>query len=236
MKRLHVLCGGIAAVALGIFALAGPASAHVTVVAPDATQGGDAVLTIRVPTESATASTIALRVQLPTDTPIASVAVQPHPGWSFTTKTVKLAAPIKTDDGDVTEAVSEIDWKADSAATAIKPGEFDEFNVSAGPLPMTDTLTLRAIQVYSDGSQVAWNETPAPGSTTEPDHPAPSVTLAKAGASAAAPTAAATATAVAAKSASNTGPVTLSIIALVLAAAALSIATVTRAKLKGQRG
>jgi uncharacterized protein YcnI len=233
MKRLHLLAGGALAAAIGFVALAAPASAHVTVVAPGATQGGYAVLTLRVPTESDTASTTALRVQLPTDTPIASVSVQPHPGWSFTTKTTKLATPIKTDDGDLTEAVSEIDWKADSAAAAIKPGEFDQFNISAGPLPKTDTLTLRAIQVYSDGNEVGWIETPAPGSTAEPAHPAPSVTLAKATAPSPTPSASPVAST---KSTSNTGPVTLSIVALALAAAALSIAVVTRARLRGDRG
>ncbi len=107
--------------------LLGTASAwaHVTVDAPGATRGGsDQLITFRVPTESATASTNALKVQLPTDTPIASVLVQPVPGWSFTETTAKLAKPIVTDDGDITEAVSEIDWTADSTASAVAPEQF----------------------------------------------------------------------------------------------------------------
>src|SRR5882757_3629137 len=145
----------VAGVAAALLAVAAPAYAHVTVNSPGATAGGYAVLTFRVPTESDTASTTALAVQLPEKTPFASVSVQPHPGWSFTTKNTKLATPIKTDDGDeITDAVSEIDWKADGAATAIKPGEFDQFNVSVGPLPEADSVTFKAIQTFSDGSQV----------------------------------------------------------------------------------
>ncbi len=133
-RRLGAIGAVMASVAaLGVWS-AGAASAHVTVNAVGATQGGYTVLTFRVPTESATASTTKLKVQLPTDHPIASVSVQPHAGWSYKVTTSKLATPITTDDGQLTEAVSEIDWAADSDA-AIKPGEFDQFNVSAGPLP-----------------------------------------------------------------------------------------------------
>src|ERR1700679_3180563 len=109
--------------------------AHVTVDAPGATQGGgDQIINFRVPTESATASTTGLKVQLPTDTPIASVLVQPIAGWSFTETSIKLATPIVTDDGDITNAVSEIDWKADTAAAALAPQQFGQFTIIAGQL------------------------------------------------------------------------------------------------------
>ncbi|HJQ43399.1 MAG TPA: YcnI family protein [Jatrophihabitantaceae bacterium] len=229
MKRTSVLIAAVIGVALAFVAMAGPAAAHVTVTAPGATKGGYAVLTFRVPNEEAKASTVELRVSLPTDTPIASVSVQPHPGWSFTTKVSKLATPIKTDDGDVTQAVSEIVWKADSAATAIKPGEFDQFNISAGPLPDTNTLTLPAIQTYSDGTVVRWIETQAPGSTSEPQHPAPVVTLAAANA-------VANSNSSDAKDDDGDGPATaLSIVALALAAAALGFTLISRSKQRGGR-
>jgi uncharacterized protein len=213
---------------VAVFALAVPAYAHVTVSAPGATQGGYTVLTVRVPTESDTLSTTGLALQLPTDTPVASVSVKPHPGWTFTTKTVKLPKPITTDDGPVTEAIGEVDWKADSAASAIKPGEFDEFELSAGPLPDAPTMTFKAIQTYSDGSQVKWIETAAPGSTSEPEHPAPVVSLAASGPAAADE-----------KSATSKGSDdaarTLSIVALALAAVAISLAIVQRAKGRAAR-
>lgn len=210
--RLLVIAVGVVA---GMLALAAPAYAHITVSSPGATQGGYAVLTFQVPTESDTASTTALKVQLPTDAPFASVQVRPLPGWSFTTKTTKLASPIKTDDGDqVSQVISEIDWTADSAATAIKPGEFEQFQVSAGALPKAASVTFKAIQVYSDGSQVNWTEVPAPGSTAEPEHPAPTLTLAAASGPTSTPSSSG--------KASNTGPWVLAGIALGVAVLSLA--------------
>jgi uncharacterized protein len=230
--RLPVVVAGTA---VGLLALAAPASAHVTVNSPGATQGGYAVITFRVPTESDTASTTGLKVQLPTATPFASVSVQPHPGWSFTTKTTKLASPIKTDDGDeISQAVSEIDWTADSAATAIKPGEFDQFNVSAGPLPKADTITFKAIQVYSDGSVVNWTDVPAPGSTVEPDHPAPTLQLAAADSAASDGVSVSAAPGASAKSSSNAGPWALAGVAVGLAVIALAY-TVYATRRRGDR-
>lgn len=168
--------------ALAVASTAGPALAHVTVDSPGAAQGGDAVITFTVPTESDTASTVEMKVQLPPDQPLASVAVRSKPGWTYTTQTAKLATPIDSDDGPVTEAVSVIDWKATSTAAGIKPGEFDEFQVDVGPLPKATTMVFKAIQYYSDRRQVSWIDVPAPGSTKEPDHPAPTLALAAAGA------------------------------------------------------
>jgi uncharacterized protein len=233
MKNSRTIALGFVAVAvalLGLFGFAGPAAAHVTVHSPGATQGGYAVLTFQVPTESATASTVKLQVQFPTEAPIASVSVQPHPGWTFQTVTSKLATPVQTEDGDtLTEAVSEIDWTADSADTAIKPGEFDQFLVSAGPLPKVTQLQFSAIQTYSDGTIVRWNETAAPGSSVRPDHPKPTLLLAAAGSGDAAAT-------TGSGSSSDTAPVILSIIALVIAVAALGLAVVTRARQPRQVG
>jgi uncharacterized protein YcnI len=192
--------------------------AHVTVDAPGATSGGgDQIITFRVPTESDTLSTTGLKVQLPTDTPIASVLVQPLTGWTFKETTVKLAKPIVTDDGDITEAVSEIDWTVSSSAYAIAPQEFGQFVIIAGQLPDADSVTFKAIQTYSDGSTVSWTDVAAPGSTADLDHPAPVLELPKA-------------TASSTGGSSDTGSLILSIVALVVAAAALGYAFVTRAK------
>jgi len=39
-------------------------------------------------------------------------------------------------------------------------------------------MTLEVIQSYSDGSEAAWIDEPVPGSTAEPEHPAPTIALA----------------------------------------------------------
>jgi uncharacterized protein YcnI len=219
------------AVFAGVFAVAWPASAHVTVSAPGATRGGgDQEITFRVPVEK-NANTVGLAVALPTDTPIASVDVKPVPGWTHTEKTVKLSKPIKTDDGDITDAVSQITWTA-QAGQGLKPGEYGDFTFIAGQLPDTSTLVFGAIQTYSDGSVVRWNQRAAAGSTVEPDFPAPTLTLGQASSSD--PTAGdpATVTKTVVQKSSNTAPTILAIIALVLAAGALGVAVVGNARRK----
>jgi uncharacterized protein YcnI len=183
------------------------------------------VLTFRVPTESATASTTEVAVTMPTATPIASASVEPVPGWTATVSTTRLAKPIETDDGRLTSAVSRIVWKADSAAAAIAPGEFQRFSVSAGPLPDVPELVLPTLQTYSDGTSVNWNER-ASGSA-EPEHPAPVLRLAAAAdepAASAPATAAASADATAASG--DTAALAVGIVAVVLAAAALVVAVI----------
>ena len=166
-----------AATVVAVLGFAGVAQAHVTVNPSDAAQGGYARVAFRVPTESDTASTTKLEVALPADKPIASVAAMPVPGWTATTETSKLATPIKTDDGDtVTEAVTKITWTANSADTAIKPGQFQEFPVSLGPLPKTDKLVFKVLQTYSDGKIVRWIDETVEGQP-EPEHPAPVLKL-----------------------------------------------------------
>jgi periplasmic copper chaperone A len=169
-RVLRTAALALGATAIGVLALATPASAHVTVNG-DAKQGGYSRVAFRVPTESDTASTTRVEVHLPEETPIASVSTMPVPGWTVTTTKTKLAQPIKSDDGDITEAVSVITWTA-GAGAAIKPGEFQEFPVSLGPLPNVDQLVFKALQTYSDGTIVRWIEEPAPGGQ-EPEHPAP---------------------------------------------------------------
>ena len=225
MYRIRTVVLGALLAAVALFVLAVSAAAHITVTAPGATSGGgDQEITFRVPVEK-TINTTALTVQLPTSTPIASVLVEPIPGWTHVQKSSRLATPIKTDDGDITSAVTQITWTA-STGHSLKPGEFGAFTIIAGQLPDASSITFKALQTYSDGSVVRWIETQAPGSTNEPANPAPVLTLTKGSTE---PKVAA----VAPKAASNTGPVVLSIVALVLAAGALALALLGRRRRVG---
>jgi uncharacterized protein YcnI len=166
---------------VAVLGVAGVAHAHVTIDPTSASQGGYARIALRVPTESDTASTTKVEVQLPPDQPIASVATMPVPGWTAATTTTKLGTPVKTDDGDtVTDVVATITWTANSADTAIKPGQFLEFPVSLGPLPKTDKLVFKTVQTYSDGTVVRWIDDTVEGQP-EPEHPAPVLRLAAGG-------------------------------------------------------
>jgi uncharacterized protein len=172
--------GATLALLAGSVLLAGPASAHVSVNPGQAEAGGFTKLTFRVPTESPTASTTGLAVSFPSDTPLASVSIKPHPGWVAKVTKTKLAKPVKDDDLTITEAVSRIVWTAQKGVK-IAPGQFDEFDVSVGPLPTgAKSLSFPAVQTYDDGSTVNWNQAVTAGGA-EPEHPAPTLTLTSAG-------------------------------------------------------
>jgi uncharacterized protein YcnI len=159
-----------------VLLLAGPAFAHVTVQPEVAQKGSYTKVVFRVPNERDNASTTKLDVHFPADHPIASVETQPVPGWTAKVVTSKLAKPLTTDDGKVTEAVTEIVWTGGKVA----PGSFQEFPVSLGPLPSdTDKLTFKALQTYSGGEVVRWIQVPRAGQD-EPENPAPTLTLTKA--------------------------------------------------------
>ena len=58
------------------------------------------------------------------------------------------------------EAISKITWSGGE----IKPGEFQLFTISAGPLPTdTKSLEFKAVQTYSNGETVALDRIDAEG-------------------------------------------------------------------------
>lgn len=175
MKRIAV--SRVVAVTLlglaGSALLAEPAWAHVTVSPNTGTAGGYVTEAFKVPNERDDATTTGFTLDFPTDHPLASVSVEPVPGWTATVTKAKLDKPIKNDDGEVTEAVSSITWTGGSIAA----GQFQRFTVAMGPLPGgAATLTFKALQTYSDGQVVRWIDVPASGQP-EPDHPAPAVSV-----------------------------------------------------------
>src|SRR3954447_4243508 len=154
----------------------GVASAHVSVSSDDAAPGGFGKVTFRVPNESAAASTVGVRVQLPTDTPLTSVQAQPVAGWTIALTTVALDPPVQSEDGDtIDSAVSVVEYRADTGG-GIAPGQFQQFALAGGPFPDTDRLVFNVVQSYSDGSEAAWIEPTVEGQP-EPEHPAPVLSL-----------------------------------------------------------
>jgi uncharacterized protein YcnI len=166
----------LGATVVGVFGLASSASAHVTVNPREATQGGYGRLAFRVPTESDTASTVKLEVTLPDDAPVASVSTMPVPGWTVAIEKRKVDPPVEVHGSQVSEVVSKITWTA-SANAGIKPGEFQEFPVSMGPLPTVDRMVFRVLQHYSDGNTARWIEPPAANGAEPDNDPAPVLKL-----------------------------------------------------------
>lgn len=148
MRSLKIL----AAAAAFVVSTAVPAAAHVTVQPPEATQGGYAKLAFRVPDERDQA-TVKVEVQLPTDHKFASVSVRPLPGWT----------------AQVTDTT--VTW----SGGRIEANQFQEFEISVGPLPEVDQLVFKALQTYEDGEVVRWIDLPS--GDEEPEHPAPVLRL-----------------------------------------------------------
>jgi uncharacterized protein YcnI len=172
LRNAHRLVVGAVVVA-AIVAVAAPAWAHVTIQPGTARKGSVPIFSFAVPNEESEAATVQVEVVFPTDHPIPSVSVQPKPGWSVHVERAPLAEPAKTDDGEVTAAVSRITWSGGT----IGPGEFDLFTVSAGPLPTnTRSIEFKVLQTYSNGDVVRWIES-SPKGGPEPEHPAPRLKL-----------------------------------------------------------
>ena len=177
-RRLAVLALATLTALAASVAVAGVASAHVTVSSTDAAPGGFGKLTFRVPNESDAASTVSLRIQIPPEAALASLRAQPVPGWTVTLTESNLDEPLDNHGQQITTYVSIVEFRAE-AGGGIGPGEFQEFALSGGPFPDVEEITLPALQGYSDGSEVAWIEPTVDGQ--EPEHPAPVLTLTAAG-------------------------------------------------------
>ena len=159
----HKLPAAVAAVTL---AAPAAAQAHVTVQPNTATVGSYVVESVRVPNERDDASTVKLDLQLPPG--FAEVSYEARPGWSVKLIRAKLAKPVQTDDGPVTEEVRRITFTGHGTQGRIGPGQFMDFPLSVQiPGEAGDKLTFKAIQTYSNGEEVRWigapdSESPAP--------------------------------------------------------------------------
>ena len=195
------------------------AQAHVTVQPSEAPEGAETVLDVRVPNETDSANTTKVAVQLPEG--FGDVSYQAVPGWQVKVVHDKLKKPIQTDDGPITEGVSEVIFSGGKLA----PGEFQDFPLSVQiPGKAGEELTFKAVQTYDTGEVVRWIGAP------ETEHPAPQVLVTPPQEEGAAMPAAATAEGSAASGASESSSGSddkgLAIAALVVAVIALLIAAV----------
>jgi uncharacterized protein len=155
---------------LGVLALALPsaAQAHVSLHPNEVPAGSFATLGIRVPSEEEGADTVKLAVQVPPG--FLDVSTEYMPGWSAKVLTSKLAKPVQTDDGEVTEQVREIVWTGSGTQGRIPPGQFLSFPISTEiPGKAGEELTFKVLQYYDDGKVVRWIGGPSS------DEPAPQI-------------------------------------------------------------
>ncbi|ATW49003.1 YcnI family protein [Streptomyces peucetius] len=163
----------VAGAAAVVFLAAPGAFAHVSVNPGTAEPGGFTKAAFRVPNERDGDSTVRVEIAFPAEHPLGHVSVQPVPGWKATVKKERLKQPIVDGDHEITEAVTSVLWEGGT----IRPGEFQEFPLSLGPLPEdAPELVFKAVQTYSDGEVVRWIDVPEKGAA-EPEHPAPVLAL-----------------------------------------------------------
>jgi len=147
-------------------ALPGIAQAHVSLHPNEVPTGAFATLDIRVPNEMESANTIKVEVQVPPG--FLDVSTEYMPGWTSKVLTSKLAKPVQTDDGEVTEQVREVIWTGDGKQGKIPPGQFLNFPISTViPGSEGEVLSFKTLQYYDNGEVVRWiggpgSEEPAP--------------------------------------------------------------------------
>jgi uncharacterized protein len=156
----------IGAAAALVLLVPATARAHVSLHPNEVPVGSFATLDIRVPNEMEKANTVKLAVQVPPG--FLDVSTEYMPGWSAEVKTSKLAKPVQTDDGEVTEQVREIVWTGEGKGGLIPPGQFLNFPISTEiPGRAGEELTFKVLQYYDNGEVVRWigppsSEEPAP--------------------------------------------------------------------------
>ncbi|THF76034.1 YcnI family copper-binding membrane protein [Cohnella fermenti] len=120
---------------------AGVASAHVTVQPSSVAAGSYQVFTLRVPTESDTLTTTAVKVEVPDAVDISRF--EPKAGWTYETE--------KNGDGKITSFT----WKA-ADGVGLSGTEFAQFNFQGKVADDATELSWKAHQIMSDGSSVDW--------------------------------------------------------------------------------
>jgi uncharacterized protein YcnI len=156
-----------AALAVAALVSAPAAQAHVTLQPREASAGGFARMSVRVPNERDDASTRQVRVQFPPG--FYSVSYEPVAGWDVEVKMRDLAEPAEEFGEKVTEEVAEVSLTAEKGAE-IDPGQFRDFGLSMRiPETPNKALTFKALQAYTGGEVVRWIGPP------DSDEPAPQV-------------------------------------------------------------
>lgn len=209
MKRTGTL---FAVCLIAMMMFAGIASAHVTVLPNETTQGQYEVFTVRVPNEK-DIPTVKVEVKFPADVTISRF--EPKFGWTYATT--------KDGSGKFTSVV----WTA--TGDGLGATEFGDFKMSGKVENTAKDLTWKAYQTYKDGSVVEWvgaDGSDKPASVTKVKAAAPGAADSHGHDTGASVPAAETQTA----SGESKTPLYLSIAAVVLGALALIVSLLKKAK------
>jgi uncharacterized protein YcnI len=148
------------------------AQAHISLHPNTIPAGAFVTLNVRVPGEQEGA--YADKVDMLVPQGFTDLDTQNVPGWTVKEVMTKLAKPIQTDDGPVTEEVSQIVWSGDrSQLGRLDNGTFIQFPLSiAMPEDITgQSLAFKTLEYYSNGKVVRWIGPPSA------EFPAPTINV-----------------------------------------------------------
>lgn len=170
MKRTLLI-----ATAAGVLAVPAGAWAHVSFHPNVLPASSNPTLNIRVPNEETKANAVKVDMQIPPG--FTDISTELPPGWRVQKLTRKLATPVKTSSGTITEEVSELIWSAPKGG-GIPPGSFLQFPITTA-IPDSaagQTLSFKVLQTYSNGDIVRWIDP-----SLADNHPAPTIDVTPAG-------------------------------------------------------
>ncbi|MFJ5761015.1 YcnI family protein [Neobacillus sp. NPDC093182] len=136
---------------------AGIASAHVTVLPKETTQGSYEMFTVRVPSENESVPTTQVKVEFSSDITISRF--EPKPGWKYEIEK------------DAADKITSVTWTAEGEG--LSPTEFGLFNMQGKVADTATEIVWKSYQTYQDGSVVEWvggqdAEKPASVTTVNP--------------------------------------------------------------------
>lgn len=154
-----------------VFAVVSAAQAHVVFAEPEARPNSYFAGFLRVSHGCGSSPTRAVRVEIPEGVNIARP--QPKPGWTLEIERARLAAPIQSEGGAITERVTAITWRGDLPAD-----QFEQFGIMMRLPDRAGPLYFPVIQTCAEGEQ-RWTQIPAAGAAWHSvPRPAPVLTLA----------------------------------------------------------
>jgi uncharacterized protein YcnI len=148
------------------------AQAHVSLHPNTVPEGAFATLDVRVPGEEENAYAYKIDTLFPPG--FTDVDIQNVPSWTAKVVKKKLAKPIQTDDGPVTEEVSQVIWTGDKSVDGrLDNGTFMQFPLSiAMPEGIAGkSLAFKTLEYYSNGEVVHWIGAP------NAEFPAPTINV-----------------------------------------------------------
>jgi uncharacterized protein YcnI len=148
------------------------AEAHISLHPNTIPAGASATLQVRVPGEQEGAHVTRVDMLFPSG--FTSAGYEDVPGWSVKVLTQKVSPPIQTDEGPVSEEVSQVIWSWSGPLGMVNNNQFIQFPVSVA-IPgglAGQALQFKTIQNYSNGQIVHWID---PSLSAE--HPAPRINV-----------------------------------------------------------